>query len=142
MHASCYFTFFVSGNVDVLHLINADNGNIGSSPAVPTTLASAVVASERFTSESVIHKPEKCISSNPNHSYQYGKNSSIVTTDWSRNTRKHLKALSASNNSHKITKYLPIVNQIDQLILENKKTFRICDRILENHPYGRILHIK
>ena len=57
--SSCYFTFFISENVDVLHHISADNGNIGSSPAVPTTLASAVVASERFTSESVIHKPEK-----------------------------------------------------------------------------------
>ena len=45
----------------------------------------------------------------------------IIDTNWSRKTRSYIKNLSASKNSHKITEYVPIVNQIDKLILENKQ---------------------
>jgi len=37
----------------------------------------------------------------------------VNDTDWSRKVFFALKTLSASKTSHKITKYIPIVNQID-----------------------------
>ena len=47
----------------------------------------------------------------------------IIDTNWSRKTCSYIKNLSASKNSHKITEYVPIVNQIDKLILENKQLY-------------------
>jgi len=63
----------------------------------------------------------------------------IIDTDWSRKARSYFKTLSASKTSHKITEYIPIVNQIDKLILENKQLSTFINSSLQTNKPSQVI---